>query len=184
LKRGLRGRCRTVRLMLDETIITETPPLYSCYGRIGQQVSVPISGNRAKRLLHGTIHVGTGDVVLLITHEWVQETHQAFLQMIRSHWRGWTIVLFQDRGSPHTAEESVALARELGLEIRWLPRATPELNAMDQLWRRTKGEALASRPTQSIDVSADGVCNYILDLRPQERLRKAGILSGNFWLAD
>ena len=37
-------------LMLDETIITETPPLYSCYGHIGEQVRVPISGNRAKRI--------------------------------------------------------------------------------------------------------------------------------------
>jgi hypothetical protein len=39
--------------MLDETIITETPPLYSCYGHIGQQVRVPITGHRAKRVLHG-----------------------------------------------------------------------------------------------------------------------------------
>jgi hypothetical protein len=29
--------------MLDATIITDTPPLYSCYGRIGQQGRVPIS---------------------------------------------------------------------------------------------------------------------------------------------
>jgi hypothetical protein len=28
-------------LMLDETIVTETPPLYSCYGHIGEQVRVP-----------------------------------------------------------------------------------------------------------------------------------------------
>ena len=34
--------------MLDETIITETPPLYSCYGHIGEQVRVPITGNRTK----------------------------------------------------------------------------------------------------------------------------------------
>ena len=30
-------------LMLDETIVTETPPLYSCYGPIGEQVRVPIT---------------------------------------------------------------------------------------------------------------------------------------------
>ena len=59
MKRGLRERARTLRLMLDETIITETPPLYSCYGRAGQPVSVPITGNRAKRILHVTINVGS-----------------------------------------------------------------------------------------------------------------------------
>jgi hypothetical protein len=110
LKRGLAERRRTVILMLDETIICETPPLYSCYGRIGEQVCVPITGNRAKRILHGTINARSGEVVLLITEEWVQETHQYFLSMIRSHWRGWNIVLFEDRGSPHTAEASLELA--------------------------------------------------------------------------
>jgi len=84
--------------MLDETIITETPPLYSCYGRIGQQVCVPITGARAKRILHGALNVWTGEALALITDVWTQQTHQVFLQMIRRHWRGWHIVLFEDRG--------------------------------------------------------------------------------------
>ena len=97
--------------MLDETIVTETPPLYSCYGHRGEQVEVPITGSRAKRILHGAMNIRSGDIQLLITHEWVQETHQAFLAMIRGHWRGWNVVLFEDRGSPHTAGGSRALAR-------------------------------------------------------------------------
>ena len=168
--------------MLDETIITETPPRYSCYGRIGTQVRVPITGNRAKRILHGVLNVRSGDVLLLITEEWVQETHQAFLRMIRAHWRGWQVVLFEDRGSPHTAAESREVAHDLALELRFLPTATPELNAMDQLWRRVKGYTVASRATQTIEQSVDHVCQYILALRPHERLRQAGIFSGNFWL--
>jgi len=169
--------------MLDETIITETPPLYSCYGRIGRQVCVPITGNRAKRILHGVLNVWSGESLMLITDIWTQDTHQAFLQMIHRHWPGWHIVLFEDRGSPHTAADSQDLAADLGIALRFLPRATPELNAMDHLWRRAKGDALANCPTQSIDTSADQVCRYILDLSPRERLRKAGVLSGDFWLA-
>ncbi len=169
-------------LMLDETIICETPPLYSCYGRIGEQVWVPITGNRAKRIVHGVINIHSGEVVLLITEEWVQETHQYFLSMIRSHWRGWNIVLFEDRGSPHTAEASLELAFSLGIELRFLPRATPELNAMDHLWRHVKGRSLANQATQSIDESAHNACQDIFNMSPRERLRKAGILSGNFWL--
>ena len=104
--------------MLDEVIITETPPLYSCYGRCGRQVAVPITGNRAKRILHGAINIRTGEVLLLITEVWIEQTHQFFLQMIRSHWRGWRIVLFEDRGTPDTAEESLELATDLGIEVR------------------------------------------------------------------
>lgn len=182
LKRGLKGRQRTVILMLDETIITETPPLSSCYGPKGQQVRVPITGNRAKRVVHGALNIHTGALLLLITDVWDQTTHQYFLTMIRAHWRGWRIVLFEDRGSPHTAEESVALATQLHIALRFLPVATPTLNAMDHLWRHMKTWGVSNRATASIDRAAQAACQYLLDLSPRERLQKAGVLSGRFWL--
>ena len=182
LKRGLAGRSRTVLLMLDETIITETPPLYSCYGHIGEQVRVPITGNRAKRILHGAINVRSGDVGLLITEEWTKETHQGFLSMVRARWRGWNIVLFEDRASQHTAPDSRGWATGLGIEVRLLPKAAPELNAMDHLWRHTKRETVGSRATETVEESALDACQYIIGLSPRDRLRQAGILSGDFWL--
>ena len=102
--------------------------------------------------------------------------------MIRAHWRGWHIVLFEARGSPPTAAESLAVARDLRIELGFLPKATPELNAMDQLWRDVKGRVLSDRATRSIDASVDSACHYLLDMSRRERLRKAGVLSGNFWL--
>src|SRR4051812_3616585 len=125
----------------------------------------------------------TGDVSLLITKEWTQETHQGFLSVIRSHWRGWNIVLFEDRAGQHTSPDSLEWAEELGIEVRLLPRATPELNAMDHLWRHTKREALGDRETVTIDGSALAACQHIIDLSPEERLRQGGIFSGSFWLA-
>lgn len=168
--------------MLDETIITETPPLYCCYGRLGQQVCVPITGNRSKRILHGALNITTGDILLLITEIWDELTHQYFLEMIRSHWRGWHIILFEDHGTPHTSDDSLELAVSLGIQVRLLPVACPKLNAMDHLFRFVKKEAVANRPTTSIDVSAQAACDYIYALSRRERLVKAGVLSGNFWL--
>jgi len=170
--------------MLDEVIITETPPLYCCYGRRGQQVCVPITGNRAKRILHAALNIETGDLLLLITTVWDALTHQYFLEMVRSHWRGWRIVLFEDRGSPHTAEDSLEYATTMGIEIRLLPRACPELNAVDHLFRSVKGRGVSNRQTLSIDSSADAACHYLYKLSRQERLTKAGVLSGDFWLTN
>jgi hypothetical protein len=90
--------------------------------------------------------------------------------------------LCEDRGAPHTAEESRELARALGIEVRFFPMATPALKAMDHLWRHVKGRGLANQATQSIDASADSACRYILDMSRRERRQKAGVLSGNFWL--
>jgi hypothetical protein len=42
-------------------------------------------------------------------------------------------------------------AADLGIELRFLPRATPELNSMDHLWPFVKGCALADRLTRSVD---------------------------------
>ena len=170
--------------MLDEKIVSEEPPLYSCYGHIGQQVRVPLRGTHAHRVLHGAINILTGSVVLLITEVWDQVTHQYFLGMIRSFWRGWSIVVFEDRGSPHTADESLYVADNLNIELRMLPTATPELNAMDHLWRHVTADALADRPVKSIEETADHVCEHIYRMSPRQRLRQAGVLAENFWLRD
>ena len=91
-------RERSILLMLDETIITETPALVLLlwpYRPTG-----PASRSRATMRNDSStaaINVGSGDVTLLITEQWTKETHQGFLSMIRSHWRGWNIVLFEDR---------------------------------------------------------------------------------------
>jgi transposase len=115
---------------------------------------------------------------------WNEHTDQFFLGMVRACWRGWRIILFEDRGTPHTAEESLGTAADLGIELRFLPRATPELNAMDHLWRFVKGRALADRLTRSVNESADTACQYLLAMKPKERLKKAGVLSGKFWLTN
>lgn len=170
-------------LMLDEIIITETPPLYHGYSRVGEQRSIPITGSRAKPIVHGALNIYTGDLALLITHHWDQYSHRAFLKMVRSQWRGWAIVLIQDRGAPHKAVASQAYAAQIGIEMRWLPRATPELNAMDHLWRHSKAVTLANCPIRSIDDSAMAFCEYMIALSPTERLCQAGALSEDFWLA-
>ena len=143
----------------------------------------PISGSHAHRSVHGAINVWSGDLIWFINNVWDAVTQQVFLRLIRSHWRGWHIVLFEDRGQPHTAYDSLDLAATLAIQIRLLPRATSELNAMDHLWRQTKPQALAIRATQAIAKSAMQLCDDIYALSPRECLQKAGVLSGNFWLA-
>lgn len=91
-------------------------------------------------------------------------------------------MLFEDRSSPHTAEDSLEVAADLNIDVRFLPKATPELNARDHLWRQVKGRSLADRTVRSIEAAALTVCQDIFVMPPHERLRKAGVLSGNFWL--
>jgi hypothetical protein len=143
----------TVLLLLDATINTETPPLYGWHTRIGEQVRIPISSGHARRSLHAAINVGTGAAQLLVTEDRTQREHQNFLNVIRANWRGWNIVLFEDRATQHTCPGNPWMADACAIHVRLLPRAAPELNAMDHLWKRTKRTALGDRPTTSIDRS-------------------------------
>jgi hypothetical protein len=154
-----------VVLFTDATIITETPPLRARWALKGKPVEVPIVGNRNKRVLYEALNVKTGAICLDQAKKWNQESFQEHLRHPKAQWQGWNIVLFLDRGSPHTAKRSRKLARELGI------------------WRHLKGKALANRPTLWMEELMERACGYIQSLSPAERLRKAGVLSGNFWLA-
>jgi hypothetical protein len=171
-----------VVLFSDATIVTETPPLRACWAPVGRQAEVPITGNRAKRVLYGALSVRTGSACLDEAGRWDQRTFQGHLRHVRSVWRGWHIVLFVDRGSPHTARASRALARGLGIELRFLPTACPELNPLEGLWRYIKGEILANEPTPDLGESLRRACEEISGMCPTERLQVAGVVSGNFWL--
>lgn len=143
---------------------------------------MPITGNRSKRVVFGALNVGTGTVCLDEAAGWNQSSFQDHLRHLRSLWRGWNIVLFLDRGSPHTARASRALARRLGIEVRFLPTACPELNPVEGLWREIKGRVLSNEPTPDLGESLSRALDHLRGMTGRQRLQTAGVLSGSFWL--
>ena len=179
---GLAARQRTVLGRLDETSLTATPPLYQGSGRRGAHGWVPLRGTHARRLLPGVLTIWTGERLLLSTEAGGHLTPHAFLQLSRAHGRGWPIVRFADRGAPPTADERLYRAKARRLAIRFLPKATPELNALDQRGRQVKGRALLERAPRSSDDSAARACRDLLDRRRRECRRTAGGLSAKCWV--
>jgi transposase len=184
LKKGLKGRPRTVLLFLDSTIFTEVLPLRAMWALMGQQARVPIIGSHGKRFLTGVLNIQTGEYLDYVSAQFRQANFQEILRLVRAHWRGWHIVLFLDRSKVHRARHSRQLLRQLGIEVRWLPKACPELNAVDHLWRHLKKDVLANEPLPNMDATLKRAWSYLADLSPRERLQKAGALSKSFWLAS
>lgn len=171
-------------LFLDSTIFSEVPPLRAMWAPIGQQACVPIVGTHGRRFLTGVMNIQTGDYIDFVSAVFHQEQFQAMLHQIRRHWRGWRIVLFLDRNSPHTAYASRKLARDLGIQLRWLPKACSELNVVDHLWRHVKDDVAANEPTPNVAQTVRHAQHYVHALTPKQRLQKAGVRSTDFWLAD
>lgn len=130
------------------------------------------------------MNIKTGDYLDSVSAVFRQKQFQEILHQIRRHWRGWHIVLFVDRNTPHKAHASRQLARELGIQLRWLPKVCSELNVIDHLWRHVKGDVVANEPTPNVDETVRRAQRYVRSLTPKERLQKAGVLSADFWLAD
>jgi transposase InsO family protein len=172
-----------VLLFADATRLRLFPPLRAVWARVGEQAVVPVTGRNAKRALFGALNPGTGHRIVL---RWPSETGpgaRAFLTELRRRYRSApTIWLLLDRGPAHTAAPTRRLAVELGIELVWLPRQWPELNAMDQLWSELKRLVAANRQAASIEDLAQQAEDWVLGLGPQDALRKAGILSPRFWL--
>lgn len=150
---------------------------------MGEQACVPIMGAHQVRVLTDVLNIKSGDCVVHTSERYRQENFQEVLHLIRAHWRGWHIVLFLDQHSAQGAKASRRLARQLGIQLRWLPKASPELNGVDQLWRRVTDDVLANEPTPTLMATVQRLMEHILDMTPHQRRRQAGILSDSFWLA-
>jgi transposase len=158
------------------------PPLRAAWSLRGQAAPVPISGANAKRVIFGTINIHTGSRLLLEQERQRGENFQAFLDLVHGHYRGWHVAMVLDEDSSHTAGASTALAAGLGIELLWLPKRSPHLNPMDHLWRHGKETICANWQYPSIDDEVEAFLLYLYGLTAKEALRKAGILSGDFWL--
>jgi len=171
-----------VILFEDETTLRWFPPLRGMWARQGEQAKVRITGQNAQRILFGTIHPRTGHRIVLRRAQVRQADFQAFLRLLRQRSGGRPLYLLLDKAPCHDPQGSRALAARLSIALVWLPKQCSELDAMDHLWRHVKGEVSANWQWTTVDEHADRAEEWVLDLSGREALRKAGILSEDFWL--
>ncbi|HEX4949372.1 MAG TPA: IS630 family transposase [Blastocatellia bacterium] len=171
-----------VLLFEDETIVRLFPVLRRAWSLRGKQALVPITGRNAKCVLFGTLNPQTGHRIVLCRPNMRQENFQDFLRLLRRSYPGREIWLLLDEAPCHVAQKSQVLAKQLNMELIWLPKQCPELNAMDQLWRELKNDISANYQFQNIEEQAAWAQEWILSLTKREALLKASVLSKNFWL--
>jgi transposase len=175
---------RSVLLFEDETDLLLFPPLRATWALRGRSAPVRLCGRNARRVLFGALNVETGTRLLLPRQHQRAGDFQALLRLVRGHYRGWNVVLVLDEDPSHTAKGSLRLAHQLRLTLWWLPKRCPELNAMDHLWRHGTAEICADRQYSTIEELVQRFIHYLMSLSPEEALRKAGVLSKDFWLDE
>lgn len=173
---------RSVLLAEDETDLLLFPPLRAHWGRRGEVDPVLLSGRNARRVIFGTMNLRTGTRLFLVRHNQKQGDFQAFMRLIRNHYRGWHVALLLDEDSSHTAGRSQQLAEILDIQLIWLPKRSPELNPMDHLWGQGKDIVSTNLQYPTIDEHVTAFIEYLENLSPRQALATSGVLSPTFWL--
>lgn len=172
----------TAILAEDETDLLLLPPLRGGWGRRGEALPVPISGRNARRVIFGALSLRTGHRLLLPRERQRAGDFQEFLRHVRHRYRRWDVAMLLDEDPSHTAKGSVGLAEELAIELLWLPKRAPELNPVEGLWGDGKDVVCADHQYESIDDQEERFVAYLTGLSNRDALRKAGVLSEDFWL--
>jgi hypothetical protein len=173
---------RSVLLVEDETDLLLFPPLRADWSRRGEPARVRISGWNARRVVFGAMNLRTGKRLFLARQHQRQHDFQVFLELIHEHYRGWHVALLLAENPSHTAARSQQLADDLQIELLWLPKRSPELNPMDELWGQAKDVVSANLQYATIDDHVDTFIEYLESLTDWEARYTAGILSEHFWL--
>lgn len=169
-------------LVEDETDLLLFPPLRAMWSPRGEPARVMLSGANARRVVFGCMNLATGHRLFLARPRQRAEDFQAFLRLVRRHYRGWQVTIVLDRDRSHDAHASQALAARLGIRLLWLPKRAPELNPMDTLWGQGKDAICANKQFTSIDEQVAAFIKHVGSLSNQEALRTSGVLSKRFWL--
>ena len=168
----------------DETDLLLFPPLRASWSLRGHPALVWLSGRNARRVVFGAMNLWTGRRLFLVRKKQRAADFQEFLRLIHDHYRGWHVALLLDEDSSHTAHGSVGLAKQFDIECLWLPKRSPQLNALDTLWGQAKDLLSANKQHATIEDQAERFVGYLSDLANEEALETAGVYSGSFWLQD
>ena len=142
-----------------------------------------MSGRNGRRVIHGALNARTGALVEVVRERSRQDDCIAFLDALGQVRPDVPKLLVWDNAPPHHPKRVRAVAEAACITIAWLPFRSPELNPLEDLWRRLKAVVAANRVYDSLAALADHAVAWLTADSPETRLTRCGLRSSKFhWL--
>ena len=133
-------RQRAVILFEDEASFQLDPTLHRTWARVGQQPRVPTRGQRKTSHVYGAIALDDARFHFAFADVFNAYTFLCFLKRLVRHYRR-KVMLIIDNAPCHNldADGKAWLAANLHrIELHRLPPYSPELNAIEGVWKVTR----------------------------------------------
>jgi transposase len=131
-------------LFLDECEVHLHPTLTKVWTFRNVRAQVPAAGTNRKLCIYGALNYRTGQVHYLTDARKNACQFNEFLQQLLEAKRDRFVILVLDNARYHTTQKTLDLLAEHEdhLFVIWLPKYSPELNAIEGLWGYLKRSAL------------------------------------------
>jgi len=131
-------------VFLDECEVHLHPTLTKVWTFRGQRAEVPAAGTNRRLCVYGALNWASGQVHYLVHPRKNAWQFNGFLRQLLEAKRDRFVVLVLDHASYHTTRATLDLLTEHEdhIFVLWLPKYSPELNAIEGLWGYVKKTAL------------------------------------------
>src|SRR5918995_952062 len=167
-----------VLLFGDESEALTHPYLAHAWAKKGADLRIPAPGQAAKVAMLGLLNWAPRELIVRTSRSKRSADFIALLEQIDTQY-GLTpdrakkpIVLVLDNGPIHTSKATRAALAERApwLTVEWLPKYTPELNDIEELWRDLKRHHLAHQTFAGPESLDDAIHEAVMMLN-RERNR-------------
>lgn len=127
-------------LFEDESMIRDYQAIQKTWFLRGKQRIIPTTGKHRGVKLLATVDYETGKIVWQEDEQYTAETFLRFLKKVVDEYPTGTIVMILDNARIHHAKLLIPFLSEMEdrLELVFLPPYSPQLNAVEGLWKWLK----------------------------------------------
>lgn len=164
----------TTILFEDETTLKRFPPLRRQWQPVGEQRAVGVPEANESFSLYGALDITEGTTITRAFEKGRSDYTIQFLEGIKVRTTG-HVLLFWDQATWHTSQQVTEwLDAHARIQPVLLPKRSPEVNPMEDLWRELK-EQIAACLERSLGALLASCRWYFEALSPKQALCTAGI---------
>lgn len=181
LESALEGRCHL--FFVDAAHFVLGFFLCTVWAVCRKFIKSPAGRNRLNVL--GALHIGSLKLETICNETYINaESVMELLRKIAQKYKGLPIYLVMDNARYQRAKVVQALAKELGIELVFLPAYSPNLNLIERLWKYIKKQIIYAKYYENKEQFFEAIRNQLQKINNHEKTRKQlqTLLKPNFQL--